>query len=70
MFQSFYLCRVSCPIASSVKSALSVARRISARPANIALTTAITIAPTSDRIESTSLTGPTFANLGSTGWCE
>jgi hypothetical protein len=63
MFQSFYLYRVSRPIALSVKRQVSAARGTSARLANIALT----IAFASDRIDSTSLTGLAYANVGPTG---
>jgi hypothetical protein len=40
MFRSFYLYRVSRPIASSVKRQVSAAREISARLASIAVTIA------------------------------
>jgi hypothetical protein len=66
MFRSFYLYRVSRPIASSVKRQVSAAREISARLASIA----VTIAFASRRIDKTSLTGPAYVNLGPTGRCK
>jgi len=66
MFQSFYLCRVSRSIAASHKRQVSAAHGISARLPNLALT----IAFASDRIDSTSLAGPAYANLGPTGRCK
>ena len=66
MFQFFYPCRVSRPIAASHKREVSAVRGRSASPADIALI----IALVSDSIDSTNLTGPAYANLGSTGWCE